>query len=125
MSNGAGEEALTDTGGSCNDDVEALSDPSQIGNLTKSCSIDPARGLQIQILQCGRLGELGPPQTLAKPAGLPFDELVLDQQAEPLFEVKIVGGERSELLFERSRHAAQSQLMELLKQGLGEHGFLR
>jgi hypothetical protein len=61
------------------------------------------------------LGELGPSQTLAKPTGLPFDKLVLDQQAEPFLEVQVVGGECRELLLQGSSHTAQSQLMELLK----------
>ena len=111
----AGEKALADAGGSCDDDIEAFADPAQVGDLSERSSIDAAGGLQIQILKGSDLCELGLAQPLAQSARLTFDELVLDQQAEPLLEVQVVGGERGELLLERSSHTAQSQLMELLK----------
>ena len=115
MTDGTGEEAFADAGGSGDDDIEAFADPAQVGDLSERSSIDAAGGLQIQILKGSDLCELGLAQPLAQSARLTFDELVLDQQAEPLLEVQVVGGERGELLLERSSHTAQSQLMELLK----------
>ena len=64
VADGAGDKAFADAGGSCDDDVEAFADPAKVSDLAECSPIDAAGGFEIQILQCGRLCELGPSQTL-------------------------------------------------------------
>ena len=46
---------------------------------------------------------------------------MLDQKREALVERELVGGVCGELLLERRGHAAQAQLVQLVKERLGQH----
>jgi hypothetical protein len=49
---------------------------------------------------------------------------VLDQEREAFIERELVRGRRGELLLEGSGHAAQAQLVQLVKERLGQHRIL-
>ena len=101
-----------------------LGDPAEVRDLAECGAIEAARRLEVQVLERGALRELGPAQPLAQPAGLALDELVLDQEREAFIERERARGWAGELLLERGGHAAQAQLVQLVKERLGQHRVL-
>jgi hypothetical protein len=73
VADGARNEALADASGTCQQDVQMLTDPGEVRDLGESGPIDAASGLQIQIFESGRLRELGPAQPLSQSAGLALE----------------------------------------------------
>jgi hypothetical protein len=67
---------------------------------------------------------LAPAQPLAQPARLPLDQLVLDQEREALVERELVRRLGRELLLKGGGHAAQAQLVQLVKEQLVSIGIL-
>lgn len=49
-------------------------------DLAEASAIASAGGLEVDVLNGGILGELGPAQSLTQPTGLTLDELVLDEK---------------------------------------------
>ena len=123
MTERAREVALADAGRSGDQHVQTLGDPREVRHLAECSAVEAACGLEVEVFECGVLCELRPSQALSEPTGLTLDELVLDEQAQSVFDRQVVRGECRDLLLERRGHATQSELVQLLEERLGQHRY--
>src|SRR5262249_56016095 len=61
MPDGAGDIALADAGGSCDEHVEVLGDPLELGDLSEAGAVETAGGLEVDILAARLLRHPCPP----------------------------------------------------------------
>lgn len=83
---GTGDEALADAAGSGDQHVELVLDPGERIEQRDELGNDATRGPYVETLGCGMLRQFRPAQTLCKALGVAVGDLVLDVEAQPLFE---------------------------------------
>src|SRR6266403_4073992 len=111
---------LADT--SLPDDQQILMalDPVASGELLEQRLVEPARGLEIDVLDDGRLAQTRELEPAGEPFVLALDRLAVDHQTEPLFEVERGVVRLPSLFFQRLGHAGKPKRDQPFVAGMGQ-----
>ena len=117
----AGEVGLADAGRADDEHVVMLLDPGTLGQLQEQRLIQPAAVAEVDVLDTGRLAQLGLLQSRGELAVLAVADLPVHQQPQALFEAESFGVGGVHQLLEGKQHPEQAQLGEFFEQRMSQH----
>jgi len=122
IAQGAGEPGFADAGWPRQQQVVLLADPVTAGQGRELAFVQASALAAVEVFQAGTgVFELGlfaqPFQAFVVAPG----QFAVEQQAEPLIEAQAVAGRQCPLLFQSLGHAAEAQVVQLIKRVLGHH----
>jgi len=102
--------------------VPAL-DPAAVTEAEHLLAVEPARVLEVDVLNGGGIAHLGHAETAFELALLAGRPLAVDQEAQPLVEAQARALGRGELLLKGLGHSREFHGVHLLEGLLGQHSF--
>lgn len=118
-----GDPALSEAGGSGDEQVLVSADPGAVDEVSHHGAVDAAWGAQVEIFYTGRLAEGGELEAGGQPLGVPFSGLPIDQKAQAFFEAEAVeGGFGLALLVQCLDHAGEAEGDEPFGGGMDQQG---
>ncbi len=124
VSEGTGDESLTGTGRSRDQDDLVVADPVRGAEAKQNGSVEAARGAEVDLFETGGQPELGLAEEPSEAAILADGSLTFDEQGQPVLEVQGADIGHALLLLESGSHAREAQLVESDKGLFEQHGNL-
>ena len=123
MSQCAGEPGLAHAARSGDEDVEVFAQPAPGGEGEDEGFVEAARLAEVDVLDAGvGLTQLRAAQSIGHAPVVAHGEFTVDEQAEALLERERLAGGGLELLGQCGGHAEALELVELVDDGVGQHG---
>ena len=121
MAEGAGEVGLAGTGRAADEHRLAVPDPLPGGEAEHEGPVQPAGGLEVQVLDGGVEVESGVALETHVAALLPFGPLAFEEQGEAVVEGEFGDVGHAGLLLEGPGHAREPEFVEQVEGGLAKH----
>ena len=120
---GAGQECLSGTGWTDEDQVEGLADPVAGGEFGQRGACDAAAGAAVDVLEIGADAQLGVAEVAEVALVVAVLDLAFDQHGEAVVEVELVDVGDVALFLEGLVHADEAELQQAFDVGLTQcHG---
>lgn len=119
---GAGDVGFAGAGGTGEDHILFLPDPSVLDQGENNLADKAPRGPEVDLFGTGTgVAQLGPPQQIAQPAVVPRQDFPVNEQAEALLEGHLGVQGSLTLVYKPFRHAKELELVQLGTCGFQHH----
>lgn len=118
----AGDPALSETGGACDEEVLVSPDPASFGEARENGAIDTAWRAQVDVLDAGIMTQAGELETGDKASCIAIGSLLIGEHRDALLEGQNLAGGSSALFLEGSGHAGEAKGDEAFVGGMVQQG---
>ena len=117
----AGDIALADAGGTRNEAVVMLANPTATGERQHGGLVEVPGVAVVDVFNGGRQAQLSLAQADLQSVAVAFSHFPIHEQSEPVFKRKPLVAVLVSLFFERFGHAGQAQLLQFVNGRLVQH----